>query len=218
MNKTCCDCGKTKPIDDFGNDRFNKDGKCYNCKNCRNEKARLWKRENKEKIKIRPEYAKLWRENNKDKCKKYLSDNRIKRNAQRRKRHSVRYKEDDVYRTSMILRRRFLRQISAKYKKDNILTIIGCSVNEFNLHIEKQFTSDMSWKNKGKWHFDHIIPCAHFDLTNYNEQLKCFHFTNYQPMWGDENSSKNDTLPLDFNRRIWDNGKGWILLKENKNV
>ena len=48
----------------------------------------------------------------------------------------------------------------------------------------------MSWDNQGEWHIDHIIPCASFDLTNEEEQEKCFHYTNLQPLWAIDNMVK----------------------------
>ena len=57
----------------------------------------------------------------------------------------------------------------------------------------------MTWDNYGigkhKWCIDHIKPCALFDLLLPKEQKKCFHYSNLQPMWASENSSKIDKLP-----------------------
>jgi hypothetical protein len=54
----------------------------------------------------------------------------------------------------------------------------------------------MTWENHGKfgWHIDHIIPCASFDLTDLEQQKKCFHYTNFQPLWWRENILKSDNL------------------------
>ncbi len=43
----------------------------------------------------------------------------------------------------------------------------------------------MNWENYGKfgWHIDHIIPCDSFDLTKEEEQRRCFHYSNLQPLW-----------------------------------
>jgi hypothetical protein len=68
--------------------------------------------------------------------------------------------------------------------------LVGCSANELKAHLESQFKPGMSWDNYGKWHVDHIKPCASFDLTQEEEQRKCFHFTNLQPLWEYENLSK----------------------------
>ena len=48
----------------------------------------------------------------------------------------------------------------------------------------------MTWENHGEWHIDHIKPCASFNLLNEDEQKKCFHYTNLQPLWASENLSK----------------------------
>jgi hypothetical protein len=48
----------------------------------------------------------------------------------------------------------------------------------------------MTWENHGKWHIDHIKPGALFNLINIEEQKKCFHYTNLQPLWASENLSK----------------------------
>jgi hypothetical protein len=55
----------------------------------------------------------------------------------------------------------------------------------------------MSWGNYGLhgWHVDHIIPCASFDLTDPEQQRQCFHYTNLQPLWAEDNLRKSDKLP-----------------------
>jgi hypothetical protein len=48
----------------------------------------------------------------------------------------------------------------------------------------------MTWENHGSWHIDHRIPICSFDLKEEEEQKKCFHYTNLQPLWAAENLSK----------------------------
>lgn len=73
--------------------------------------------------------------------------------------------------------------------------MLGCSIEKLKDHLESQFAEGMTWENYGLngWHVDHIRPCASFDLTLDEEQKKCFHYTNLQPMWAEDNIQKSST-------------------------
>lgn len=73
-----------------------------------------------------------------------------------------------------------------------IIKLMGCDHQTLRQHLEKQFLPNMSWENYGRhgWHIDHIRPCKSFDLTIPEEQCKCFHYTNLQPLWAKDNHSK----------------------------
>lgn len=73
---------------------------------------------------------------------------------------------------------------------DATVKLVGCTVVEFMAHMENRFSEGMGWHNFGLWHIDHIRPCASFDLRLEKERLKCFHFSNLQPLWAKENMSK----------------------------
>ena len=81
-------------------------------------------------------------------------------------------------------------------KKNHTHELIGCSWYDLKMHLESLFLEGMSWENYGinGWHIDHIIPCNFFDLTKEDEQLKCFHFTNLQPLWAIDNILKRDKI------------------------
>jgi hypothetical protein len=89
-------------------------------------------------------------------------------------------------------RRRVNHAIKGNCKSANTFELIGCSAQDFKLHLEKQFQPGMSWDNYGTkgWHIDHIIPCYKFDLSNPQEQRKCFHFSNQRPLWSKDNLSR----------------------------
>lgn len=98
--------------------------------------------------------------------------------------------------------------LNGRTKTDTTKNILGCSIKKFKQHIEDQFTDGMTWDNwtHDGWHLDHIIPCANFDLECGYQQAVCFHWSNYQPLWGSENMSKNANIP-DLGIKI---DKEWI--------
>ena len=99
-------------------------------------------------------------------------------------------------RTISNLRRRMVLAIKENggYKSDKTFDLISCKPEFLKKYLESKFTEGMSWETHGLkgWHIDHIIPCAAFDLTNVEEQKKCFHYTNLQPLWWNENLSKGN--------------------------
>jgi hypothetical protein len=86
-----------------------------------------------------------------------------------------------------------LRVFRAK-KENKTLDLLGCNISFLMGYLTTKFTENMTWENYGKWHIDHKIPCASFDLTNIEEQKKCFHYTNLQPLWAVDNLRKKDKL------------------------
>ena len=46
---------------------------------------------------------------------------------------------------------------------------------------------------------DHIIPVSVFNLVLESDQLKCFHYSNLQPLWAKENKEKATNIQLGFN-------------------
>jgi hypothetical protein len=71
------------------------------------------------------------------------------------------------------------------------MILIGCTMPELAAHLEAQFLPGMTWQDRGRWHIDHIRPCASFDLTDPEQQRECFHFTNLQPLWAADNLRKS---------------------------
>ncbi len=78
-------------------------------------------------------------------------------------------------------------------KQSSSIELLGAPINIVRKHLKKSMTSDMSWDNfiHSELHIDHIKPCALFNLTKKNEQLKCFHYTNLQLLWASDNIKKS---------------------------
>jgi hypothetical protein len=170
------------------------------------KEAKKYRKENKEKIKLT---LKKYYEKNKKiirkKQKKYAEKNRDKllayykevnqrpdRKESRKKWRYKKLKTDSTYRLLNNLRRRVLLAIKGKNKSKSTIKLIGCSMEELWKHLEKKFQPGMTRENHGKWHVDHIRPCASFDLTDPKQQKKCFHYTNLQPLWALDNIRKGD--------------------------
>ena len=151
----------------------------------------------KEKKKLKAEEIsnskKIYNETHKEEIKKWRSEYNRKHRAEYRER----YNSDINYRMARILSHRIREAIkSQKCKKESkTVDLLGCSIEEFKRYLETKFVSGMSWENYGQWHIDHIIPCAAFDLSDIEQQKKCFNYTNLQPLWAFENMSKNDIMP-----------------------
>lgn len=143
-------------------------------------------------------YLKDYYQNNKDKmllgCKKYRLDNLTELRIKSREYGRRQYKENPRWKMEALLRGRVLKALKRKgiAKTQRTTNLIGCSYKCLQQYIEKQFKDNMTWDNYGKkgWVIDHIKPCCSFDLIKEEEQKKCFHYTNLQPLWAEENQQK----------------------------
>ena len=108
--------------------------------------------------------------------------------------------KDTNYNISNALRRSIIgalkRQQIRKHRKTEEL--LGTDRETARKHIESLFQPGMNWKNHGlghgKWHIDHIIPCASFDLKCPVQQLACCYYKNLQPLWAIDNIKKGAKL------------------------
>lgn len=130
------------------------------------------------------------------KCEEWRLRNREKVREARKKWKPGYFKRNPSAKIADTLRSRMLKAINAQQagKKASAVQDLGCSIEFFMQYIEARFKDGMTWGNHGLygWHFDHIKPCASFDLTKKSEQKKCFHYTNYQPLWAEDNLVKSD--------------------------
>lgn len=220
-SRECTKCFETKDLSCFNKDKNGKYGVKPSCIKCTNKQKVEYRKNNKDKIREyaleynkTPEYkarqqaykdqnkerlkqvAKLYYDANKDKKreyeKQYKANNRDKVNERMRKYFAT----NPNARLSHNLRARFHDALKRAMvgKTANTMHFLGADIKTVKNHITQQFVAGMSWENYGEWEIDHILPVASFDLTSIEEQLKCFHYTNLQPLWKDMNRSKGKRI------------------------
>lgn len=116
---------------------------------------------------------------------------------ERVQRHRERLAGDLNYRLQYNLRQRFYKALKGNAKRGSAIKDLGCSIAEFRFYIEGKFADGMSWANYGKWHLDHIIPLAYFDLSDPKQVSQVCHYTNYQPLWAADNRRKWKSIPYE---------------------
>jgi hypothetical protein len=209
--KGCTKCKVRKSINQFKKTRVSKDGLYPQCKKCTSEYHKQYYQKNRQKILKK---VKKYTINNREKVlegkrreyrkhrEKYLLNNKEWAENNRTKSNQIKYnykirkrKIDPVYRIVDNLRGRIVAVMKGANKSKSSMELLGCSAEELRIHLEKQFTKGMSWDNYGYygWHIDHIKPCASFDLSDPKQQKKCFHYSNLQPLWAEDNYKKRDT-------------------------
>ena len=115
---------------------------------------------------------------------------KIEVKEKRNKKRKEKRKTDLNFTMRERLSSRLRAALNGKSKSISTINLLGCSIEDLKIYLEKKFKKGMNWKNKHLIHIDHIRPCASFDLTEPEQQKICFHYTNLQPLWAEENMSK----------------------------
>ena len=180
--KECNKCKEIKSLDLFNKTKRSKDGYMHYCKKCHGiqiknsrykyiEYDKQYAKDNWLKKKIDPEYQ--------------LKHKEYQREYKRKKRQC------STFRLKENLRTYFYRTITNK--SSSIFKYLGCSVEEFRVYIENQFSQDMTWENYGTyWEIDHIKPIDIFDFSIEHEIYECWNYQNLQPLTINENKIKSN--------------------------
>ena len=175
MDRLCTGCNQLKTVSWFGINRATKTGLDWHCKPCRSEAVK--QRRNARKALGKCVYC-LCPTNGSRRC----HDCQVKRYKA--------LKSDRAKWEIYKLRCRFSEAVSGAKVRKSVVSLLGISVEGFLKHIESKFTDGMSWSNSGKWHYDHIKPVCSFDHSKPEDVSKCWHYTNFQPLWAAENIRK----------------------------
>lgn len=164
IGKKCCDCKEWRPLNDFNKSSTHWDNLRNDCKIC----LKIYRQAHREII-----------------VKKHLE--------YEKKRKLI----DPCFKLMKTLRSRMnnlLSKLKNGKKCGSTMELTGCTIDFLKDFLEAKFEDGMTWDNHGKWHIDHIIPCCKFNLTNVEEQKKCFHYTNLQPLWAIDNLKKGSKI------------------------
>lgn len=150
------------------------------------KKGRLYRENNIEKERAR---CKKYAQSHREQSALYRKSHRKEINENARRNYKTLLKTNPQYQIRKNIHTRLYVALKNNYVKSDIHNL-GCDLKQFKSYIESKFKTGMTWKNYGKWHIDHIKPLSSFDLTNKKQLLECCHFTNTQPLWGEENINK----------------------------
>lgn len=180
--KTCSKCKKFLSFDNFYKCHTVKSGYSSACKECNNISSAKWKAENEE----------FYRESTRARSlKQYykLKELGLVANKPRQPRSDEKIINEKIGRNC---RSRIRQSLKGIYRAGGSEELLGCTFDIARKHIESLFTDGMNWDNWNYygWHLDHIIPICSFNLSNPEEQKRCFHYTNLQPLWREPNQEK----------------------------
>jgi len=170
--KKCTACEKEKKLTEFKVNRKSVDNFFHVCIECMPKSN--W---TKEKQHIS---EKKYRMNNPNKMKEKYKKQAL--NINRRIRDSLNHRISEALFTNNVT------------KNNKTVNYICCSIHFFKKWIEHLFQDNMSWDNYGKWHLDHVKPCASYDLSQHDHVKECFNWKNYQPLWKQDNLLKSDKI------------------------
>jgi hypothetical protein len=142
------------------------------------------------------------KEKNKKSAKDWAEKNADRHRESRRRGSARRRLNNPNIKLRECLRNRMNDAVKGKSKSAKTMELIGCDITTLRNHLESLFQEGMTWDNRGcervnkvkSWHMDHIIPCSYFDLLDPEQQKLCFHYTNLQPLWETDNTSKGNKI------------------------
>lgn len=127
--------------------------------------------------------AREWAAKNPEKRRQYMKDL-----------HQRRMRDDPKYRVKRSVGAYVRLLIKSGKKSARLESILGYSISDLMVHLERQFVDGMAWDNYGQWHIDHIVPVASFQYESYDSEefRRCWGLPNLRPLWAAENLGKRD--------------------------
>ena len=200
--KTCTKCNIKKDFSNFSKSKKGNNGLKSMCKKCvkdynkdyyynNTEHSKKYYLDNKEHI---IKNQKQYQINNKKEIKKYNKQYQINNREVLNKYQRNRKLNDPLFKLMSNIRSLIYNVVKRQGYKNTSRTceILGCSFEEFKIHLEQQFTEGMTWENAGKWHIDHIYPVSR--AKDEQHLIKLNNYTNLQPLWAEDNLKKSNKI------------------------
>lgn len=150
------------------------------------------------------ERAKAWRLANKERAKASVDDWH-KKNPGVARAAKAKYRDNQRSTPKGRLSSNVSRSIHRGLKRGGkngarTFEILGYTVEELMIRLERQFTEGMTWENYGSWHIDHIVPLSAFNYETVDDIdfARAWSLGNLQPLWAADNLSKNDRIDKPF--------------------
>ena len=135
-------------------------------------KHKKWADNNKEHLN---NYHKRWRDKNRERIRKQRRENQKER------------MKDPIYKLNQYIKTALWAGLKENDVNKYIKTwdILPFTLEELRIYLESLFTKNMTWKNYGEWHIDHIIPQDKLPYNSIKDEnfLKCWSLDNLRPMW-----------------------------------
>ena len=210
--KSCTRCGKMKPLSGFYERRSAVDGLCSICKECIKSAAKRWYAANVDKAKeMQSEYRATHPEKfraaatrhyakHPDRVNKWRVAHPDMTKEQRRK-HNSKTRSTVKGKLNSIMSQTIWRSLRGSKAKHHWEDLVGYTVDQLRMHIEKLFKPGMTWENYGTvWHIDHKMPKAVFNYEHPGDIdfRICWSLKNLQPLEAKKNLSKGAKIDKPF--------------------
>ena len=206
--KACTKCLESKPnTSDF----YSKARRGFRaqCKNCVNSDEKLRREKNPDRGRDR---SAAWYAANKErknlKSSEWYAANRgrvasgrlvriAKDHEGAKKRYrdwaNKRYSEDPRFRVNTCISSHIRKALKKGKGGKRWQELVGYSLDDLIVHLERQFLKGMAWENFGTWHIDHIVPKASFCFEDAESPgfRACWALSNLRPLWAEDNFSKS---------------------------
>ena len=150
--------------------------------------------------------SRKWNDNNRNRIRRTTADLYNKKKKARvaqqveynRKRKQ---QNDDVY-VEQKLRGHLKYAVDASNveKAASTMKVVGCSRKSFREHLQNQLPAGASLRD---YDTDHIFPIKRYNLKIPDQQRRCFHWSNLQPLLPTENKRKSAKLPtIEMARKV----------------